>query len=87
MFHIHFNCTQHLLLRRNDLGGLAIEINRLSDHLSGSQVGHLAIGCGLWNEAVDNKVCWLARMEAAAAQGNQDSKTSKRYHNQRIEDV
>ena len=67
------------LFRGNILGSLAVHFNGLSDHLSGSRVGHIVdIGC-LWDEAVDTDDGGLV-LTIAAAQGDQDSQMSKRYH-------
>ena len=67
------------LFRGNILGSLAVHFNGLSDHLSGSRVGHIVfIGC-LWDETVDTDDGWLV-LTIAAAQGDQYSQTSKRYH-------
>ena len=50
--------------------------------MSGSRVGHsVGIGC-LWDEAVDTDDGCLV-LTIAAAQGDQDSQTSKRYHYRR----
>ena len=67
------------LFRGDILGSLAVHFNGLSNHLSGSRVGHIVfIGC-LWDEAVDTDDGGLV-LTIAAAQGDQYSQTSEGYH-------